>query len=179
MYCSASNLICLSNSCAAIGGRVIFFTMTDVPDIDKATFLFLSFCSLASSLMVVTTPRPSMIDPSTIISAGSTFVPNRSTFSFPVDSLSCNILMDPDPMSSPSRYGFEPNPNTGRPFSARLVCCASANDALNLFEIRRRVQSPIPPIARWRGDQAFALPAIERGLRDIKQVTHFEGGEPP
>ena len=106
MYCSASNLICLSNSSAGIGGRVI----------DKATFLFLSFCSVASSLMAVTTPKPSMIDPSTIISAGSGFMPNRSTFSFPVASLSCNILIDPDPMSNPSRYAFEPNPNNGRPF---------------------------------------------------------------
>jgi hypothetical protein len=33
-----------------------------------------------------------------------------------LESLSCNILMDPDPMSNPSNNGFEPNPNNGRPF---------------------------------------------------------------
>src|SRR3989441_125528 len=116
MYCSASNLICLSNSSSGIGGGGIFFTMTDVPEIDKGTFLFLSFCSGASSLMAVTTPKPSMIDPSTIILAGSGVIPDPSPLHLSLESFWFNHFMDPDPMSNPNKYAFEPNPNNGRPF---------------------------------------------------------------
>src|SRR5207245_8860696 len=81
----------------------------------------------------------------------------------------------------PQQVRFRTKSKHRSPFlsAAQLVCCASSNDALNLFQIRRRIQSPIPPIAWWRRDQTFALPAIERRLRDIKQVTYFKGGEPP
>ncbi len=70
MYCSASQLIDSASSASVITGRLIFLTMTALPDSDAATSLVLNAVLLNSRVMASATAPPSMMAPSTMLSGG-------------------------------------------------------------------------------------------------------------
>ncbi len=68
MYCSASHLIDSASSASVICGRLIFLTMTALPESDAATSLVFVPRRSNTRRMVSATPAPSMIAPSTMLS---------------------------------------------------------------------------------------------------------------
>jgi hypothetical protein len=95
------------SSASVMTGRVIFLTMTVLPDSDAHTSFVLN--ALAPSkrrLMVATTASASMMAPSTIASAGTGSLANATTRNALPVGFSSTALMALDPMSSPTGLLF-------------------------------------------------------------------------
>ena len=71
MYCSASHWIDSASSASLITGRLIFLTITALPDSDAATSRVLMRCDSNRWRTTSATAPPSMIAPSTMVSGGT------------------------------------------------------------------------------------------------------------
>src|SRR5215208_5856692 len=96
-------------------GRLIFLTMTALPDSDAATSLVLNALFSKTRRIASATAAPSMIAPSTILSGGTGSMANATTLK-PLPALfNSTALTALDPMSSPTTDLDLPKPNTGIP----------------------------------------------------------------
>ena len=102
MYCSASQVIELASSPSVIAGSVIFLTITALPESDAATSRFLMPSRSKSRRMASATAVPSMMAPSTMVSAGSGSMPKATTFQPLPEAFSSTALTALDPISSPT-----------------------------------------------------------------------------
>src|SRR3990172_8502197 len=125
MYCSASQWIDSASSSCDIGGRVIFFTITALPETEVATSAVLIFWVVKSLWMASITAPESMMAPSTMASGGRASMPRfRSWYSAPPlpPAFSSTALIAEDPMSTPTSPFFLPNRATSASFSANDGC---------------------------------------------------------
>jgi hypothetical protein len=79
MYCSASQWIDSPSSASVIAGRVIFFTMTALPDKEAATPLDLNALFSKTRRIASATAAASMMAPSTMLSGGTGSLPKAVT----------------------------------------------------------------------------------------------------
>src|SRR5262245_37642969 len=92
-------------------GRVIFLTITELPDSEAATSLVLKRRFSNSRRMASATAPLSMMAPSTMLSAGIGSTANAVTLKLLPDGLSSTAFTALDPISNPTTaFGF-PNPN--------------------------------------------------------------------
>src|SRR5438093_4859270 len=111
MYCSASQWMDSASSSGVIWGRLIFLTITALPDTLVATSFVLIFWAVKRRWMASMTAPESMIAPSTMASGGSGSRPRfTSWYSFPVlpPGFSSTALIADDPMSTPTSPFFLP-----------------------------------------------------------------------
>ena len=116
MYCSASQWIDSWSSSGVICGRLIFLTMTALPETLVATSEVLTFCAPKTRWMASITAPESMIAPSTMASGGRGSTPMlTSWYSAPPlpPCFSSTTLMAEEPMSTPTSPFFFPNRATG------------------------------------------------------------------
>src|SRR5262245_42270738 len=100
------------SSASVITGRLIFLTITALPESDAATSLGLNCLFSKTRLIASATAAPSMIPPSTMLSGGTGSMPNATTFhALPAD-FSSTALTALDPMSRPTTAFDLPRPNT-------------------------------------------------------------------
>src|SRR5204863_3321929 len=96
-------------------GRLIFLTMTALPDRDAATSLHLKALLAKRRRIASATAAPSMIAPSTMLSGGTGSLANAATlYDFPT-AFSSTALTALDPMSRPTTAFGLPRPNTAAP----------------------------------------------------------------
>ena len=130
-----------------IWGRLIFLTITALPETPVQTSGVLIFCAAKSRWIASMTAPESMMAPSTMASGGSGSMPMFvSWYSAPPlpPALSSTALMAEDPMSRPTRPFFLPNKPTGASpglptalASDRSVCpLAATPEFRNRDEIR-------------------------------------------
>src|SRR6266496_4657398 len=117
MYCSASQWIDSASSSVLIWGRLIFLTMTALPETLVATSWVLILLAWKSRWMASMTAPESMIAPSTIASGGRGSRPMLSSWNssppLPPDLTSTAFTAD-EPMSTPTTVFFLlPNRATG------------------------------------------------------------------
>ena len=79
MYCSASQKMDSASSASVISGRLIFLTMTALPDSDAATSRLLKPGRSSRRRMAAATAVPSMMAPSTMLSGGTGSLPKAET----------------------------------------------------------------------------------------------------
>src|SRR4051794_14100739 len=128
MYCSASQEIVSLSSAAVITGRLIFLTMTALPDSEAATSLVL-IPRVSYRRGSASDPRSSsMMAPSTMLSVGIGSVPNADTLKPLPTARSSTALTALDPMSRPTHAFDLPSPNTVMSYPVLCVptCLASA-----------------------------------------------------
>ena len=116
MYCSASQWMDSASSSELICGRLIFLTMTALPETPVATSPVLILLSWNRRWIESITAPESMIAPSTIASGGSGSIPMfRSWYSSPPlpPTLSSTALTAEEPMSTPTSPFFLPKRPTG------------------------------------------------------------------
>ncbi len=177
MYCSASQRIDSLSSAGVITGRLIFFTMTALPESDAATSLVLNALFSNSRLMASVTALPSMIAPSTIASGGTGSVPNAATLNpFPAG-FSSTALTALEPMSSPTHAFALPNPNTVMSYSSSVQWMLlgklgtrldrAANAHFCYFDRADQLQSCQPLTKRVRQFPVANLSASVTGLGRI------------
>src|SRR5262245_49256535 len=140
MYCSASQWIDSDSSSALICGRLIFLTMTALPDTPVAHSAVLMRLSWNRRWIESITAPASMIAPSTIASGGSDSIPMfrswNSSFPFPPTLISTAFTAD-EPMSTPTRLFFLPKRPTGVSSTDR-----SQSDCAVFVRGRPRFSSP-------------------------------------
>src|SRR2546428_8364834 len=115
MYCSASQWIDSASSSGVIWGRLIFLTITALPDTLGATSFVLFCWAVNRRWMASMTAPESMMAPSTMASGGRGSRPRfTSWYSFPAlpPGFSSTALMADDPMSTPTSPFFLPNSAT-------------------------------------------------------------------
>src|SRR5262249_48957845 len=100
------------SSASVITGRLIFLTITALPESDAATSLVLNWLFSNTRRMASATAEPSMIAPSTMLSGGTGSMPKATTFQALPDGLSSTALTALDPMSRPTTAFELPRPNT-------------------------------------------------------------------
>src|SRR5438270_1982252 len=129
MYCSASHWIDSPSAASVMAGRLIFLTMTALPEREAATSLVLNALLEKRRLMASATALLSMMAPSTMLSGGTGSEPNAATFHpFPAG-LSSTALTALDPMSRPTTgFNVLPIPNT-----AYVLCVSRAYVTLSLY----------------------------------------------
>src|SRR6185295_15286097 len=118
MYCSASQWIDSASSSVVIWGRLIFLTMTALPETLVATSFVLIFWAVKRRWISSMTAPESMMAPSTIASGGSGSSPRLvSWYSLPPlpPGLSSTTLIAEDPMSTPTSPLLLPNSATPAP----------------------------------------------------------------
>src|SRR5205814_2011186 len=91
-----------ANSAAVITGRLIFLTMTALPDSDAATSFVLKVLRSKMRLIAAATAPPSMIAPSTMLSGGTGSTATAPTLKPLPLARSSTALTALDPMSSPT-----------------------------------------------------------------------------
>src|SRR3954465_14272636 len=115
MYCSASQKIDSASSASVITGRLIFLTITALPESDAATSLHLKALFWNRRRIASATAVPSMIAPSTMLSGGAGSLAKAATlYDFPA-AFSSTALTALDPMSSPTTALGLPRPSTAPP----------------------------------------------------------------
>src|SRR5215218_3336529 len=98
-----------ASSARVITGRVIFLTMTALPESDAATSFVWILRPSNSRRIASATAAPSMMAPSTMLSGGTDSEPKAVTLNvFPVG-FSSTALTALDPMSRPTRDFALPN----------------------------------------------------------------------
>src|ERR1035437_4966278 len=102
MYCSASQWIDSASSASVIPGRVIFLTMTALPDSEATTSRVLMRLLSNSRLITSATAAAAMIAPSPIVSPGTGPAPKPTTLKDGPEGRSSTILTALEPMSSPT-----------------------------------------------------------------------------
>src|SRR5262245_23371508 len=93
-------------------GRLIFLTMTALPESDAATSFDLKALFSKSRLIESATAVPSMIAPSTMLSGGIGSMAKATTLKLLPTGLSSTALTALDPMSRPTTAFDFPKPNT-------------------------------------------------------------------
>src|SRR5881409_1505930 len=115
MYCSASQWIDSASSSGVIWGRLIFLTMTALPETLVATSFVLIFWAVKRRWMASMTAPESMMAPSTMASGGRGSRPRfTSWYSLPAfpPGFSSTALMADDPISTPTSPFFLPKSAT-------------------------------------------------------------------
>src|SRR5436190_15981091 len=147
MYCSASHWIDSPSSASVIAGRLIFLTMTALPESDAATSFVLNALFENRRLMASATALLSMMAPSTMLSGGTGSEPKATTL-YPLPAgLISTALTALDPMSSPTT-GFCVLPVSNTAFV--LFDKPSQSEWLCLRDVLYRHMFPIashPPLA--------------------------------
>src|SRR5438270_101711 len=112
MYCSASHRIDSESSASVITGRLIFLTMTALPESEAATSFVLNALFSNRRLIASATAAASIIAPSTMLSGGTGSIANAMTL-YPLPAaLSSTALTALEPMSRPTTDFDLPRPNT-------------------------------------------------------------------
>src|SRR3954471_23735456 len=103
-----------ASSDSAMTGRLIFLTITALPDSDAATSFVLKALFSNRRRIASATAAPSMIAPSTMLSGGTGSAPNADTRNAPLPAgLSSTALTALEPMSRPTTaLDFLVRPNT-------------------------------------------------------------------
>ena len=113
MYCSASQWMDSASSAAVMTGRLIFLTMTALPESDAATSLVVKVFCPNNRLIASATATPSTIAPSTMLSGGIGSVAKAVTLNVLPTAFNSTALTALEPMSSPTTALFFARPNTG------------------------------------------------------------------
>src|SRR5262245_39591330 len=113
-------------------GRLIFLTMTALPESDAATSFDLKALFSKSRLIESATAVPSMIAPSTMLSGGIGSMAKATTLKLLPTGLSSTALTALDPMSRPTTAFDFPKPNTV--MSLKQVVTRKADTNLNWRE---------------------------------------------
>ena len=91
-----------ASSASVITGRLIFLTMTALPDSEAATSLVLNALFSNRRRMASATAVPSMMAPSTMLSGGTGSTANAVTLKPLPDGFSSTALTALEPMSRPT-----------------------------------------------------------------------------
>src|SRR6267142_1432993 len=101
-----------ASSPSVITGRLIFLTMTALPESEAATSLLLNALFSKRRRMASATAEPSMIAPSTMLSGGTGWLANATTLKPLPTAFNSTALTALDPMSRPITDFDLPRPNT-------------------------------------------------------------------
>ena len=102
-----------ASSASVITGRLIFLTMTELPDSEAATSFVLNALFSNSRRIASATAAPSMMAPSTILSGGTGSVANAETRNPLPAGFSSTAFTALEPMSRPTTaFDFLVRPNT-------------------------------------------------------------------
>ena len=160
MYCSASQWIDSASSASVITGRLIFLTMTALPESDATMSRVLIRLPSSRRRIASATAAASMMAPSTMVSPGTGSVPNATTLKDRPDGRSSTALTALDPMSSPTtglvlrntpcpllRCHEDPPAPTTPAVSARSVPTRlSAQNRSTRGNSLRKPRCPLPPL---------------------------------
>src|SRR5215475_8844039 len=163
------------SSDGVITGRLIFLTMTELPDSDAATSFVLNALFSNSRRIASATAAPSMIAPSTMLSGGTGSLARATTRKpFPAG-LSSTALTALDPISRPTTaFVFLVRPNTSQScLSLKSLRKASGRSA-------KAIPHPVPlkllkigsasPELQCQRDVELAVP-----LQFRQAITNLEG----
>src|SRR5678816_1649105 len=104
-------------------GRLIFLTMTALPEREAATSLVLNALFSKTRRIASATAAPSMIAPSTMLSGGTGSLAKATTLKFLPEAFSSTALTALEPMSRPTTDLDFPSPNTSYVLTEPAECC--------------------------------------------------------
>ena len=124
MNCSASTSIFSDSSARVAVGKVIFFMITEYPEMDVQTFLALTFNDLIKFLIAVTTTSGSCTAPSIMASGGKITCPTLLSTKPAFDWSSTMALIEWEPISRPTMDLEPPRSPTAYTFRLESVIFA-------------------------------------------------------
>ena len=186
----------LASSASVMTGRLIFLTMTALPESEAATSLVLKALFWNSRRMASATAAPSMIAPSTMLSGGTASIANAATRNPLPDGFNSTALTALEPMSRPTTdSGFAKTKHRvdsvrlkvrvhersiGNRFGNRVFNAAHQLVAFNAAHIviSRRVEglvaSAVPNSTAFCSGESDRFVAVGGGFCDL----HAEGSLP-
>ena len=120
MYCSASQRMDSASSTSVICGKLIFLTITALPDSEAATSRFFVPARANARRIASVALAASMIAPSTMLSGAMSSRAKATTRNDLPAAFSSTTLTALEPISSPTMLLFLPNTFGSCPFRGRL-----------------------------------------------------------